>query len=68
MAAVATRARDGREVLLECADHIAWGMKRRTASGGHHAKDLLAEAVMNVTGFEDPRDTGMIFHALLSQR
>jgi hypothetical protein len=53
----------GREVMLECADHIAWGMYRRANSGGRYSKDVLAEAVMNVTGFEDPRDHGTVFKA-----
>lgn len=51
----------GREVLLECADIIASGMRRRAVSGGTHSKDRLAEAVMNVTGFEDRGDQGALF-------
>lgn len=51
----------GREVLLECADIIASGMRRRELSGGTHSKDKLAEAVMNVTGFEDCGDQGALF-------
>lgn len=51
----------GREVLLECADLIASGMRRREFYGGTQHKDLLAEAVMNVTGFEDQRDHGAVF-------
>lgn len=46
----------GREVLLECADVIASAMKRRWESGHSIHKDRVAEAVMNVTGFEDRRD------------
>ena len=51
----------GREVLLECADLIASGMARREVSGGRHSKDVLAEAVMNTTGFEDCDDPGALF-------
>lgn len=51
----------GREVLLECADIIASGMRRREVFGGTHSKDKVAEAVMNVTGFEDGRDQGALF-------
>jgi len=51
----------GREVLLECADLIAGGMQRRALLKGHNPKDVLAEAVFNVTGFEDPSDDGVIF-------
>lgn len=51
----------GREVMLECADQIAFAMMRRAVSGGRIAKDRLAEAVMNVTGFEDPGDSGAVF-------
>lgn len=53
----------GREVLLEAADTIASGMRRRALSGGSHSKDRLAEMVMNVTGFEDPGDNGAMFKA-----
>lgn len=55
----------GREVLLECADLIAGGMQRRALYAGRRAKDRLAEAVMNVTGFEDLRDRGALYHAFL---
>ncbi|WP_163786739.1 hypothetical protein [Myxococcus vastator] len=51
----------GREVLLECADIIASGMRRRALNGGRHSKDRVADAVMNVTGFEDHRDKGALF-------
>jgi hypothetical protein len=51
----------GRTVLLECADLIAGGMQRRALGKGRNPKDRLAEAVMNVTGFEDPADAGTIF-------
>ncbi len=56
----------GREVLLECADLIAGGMQRRAFFGGRNPKDLLAEAVFNVTGFEDSKDNGTVFKAHLS--
>ena len=48
----------GRTVLLECADLIAGGMQRRALHKGRNPKDRLAEAVMNVTGFEDAADPG----------
>jgi hypothetical protein len=51
----------GRTVLLECADLIAGGMQRRARSKGRNPKDRLAEAVINVTGFEDSADTGTVF-------
>jgi hypothetical protein len=51
----------GREVLLECADLLAGGMQRRAHYKGPNPKDVLAEAVFNVTGFEDPRDGGTVF-------
>jgi hypothetical protein len=51
----------GRTVLLECADLIAGGMQRRALAKGRNAKDQLAEAVINVTGFEDATDPGTIF-------
>jgi hypothetical protein len=51
----------GREVLLECADVVAGGMQRRAHYKGPNPKDVLAEAVFNVTGFEDPRDGGTVF-------
>lgn len=53
----------GREVMLECADLVAGGMQRRARYGGRNPKDVLAEAVFNVTGFEDPRDNGIVFRA-----
>jgi hypothetical protein len=53
----------GREVLLECADVVAGGMQRRALYGGRNPKDVLAEAVFNVTGFDDPRDNGVVFKA-----
>lgn len=56
----------GREVLLECADVIAGGMQRRALYGGNNPKDVLAESVFNVTGFEDPRENGTVFKAHLS--
>jgi hypothetical protein len=43
----------GRHVLLECADLIAGGMQRRALGKGRNPKDKVAEAVINVTGFED---------------
>ncbi len=51
----------GRTVLLECADLIAGGMQRRALYKGRNPKDRLAEAVINVTGFEDDADPGAIF-------
>jgi len=51
----------GRTVLLECADLIAGGMQRRALGKGRNPKDRLAEAVINVTGFEDGADPGTIF-------
>ncbi len=51
----------GRSVLLECADLIAGGMQRRALGKGRNPKDRLAEAVINVTGFEDISDSGVIF-------
>ncbi len=51
----------GREVMLECADLIAGGMQRRALMKGHNPKDILAETVFNVTGFDDLRDNGTVF-------
>jgi hypothetical protein len=51
----------GREVFLECADLIAGGMQRRALFKGRNPKDKLAEAVVNVTGFEDASDSGALF-------
>lgn len=51
----------GRTVLLECADLIAGGMQRRALRKGTNPKDRLAEAVTNVTGFEDADDPSAIF-------
>lgn len=51
----------GRYVLLECADLIAGGMQRRALGKGRNPKDKVAEAVINVTGFEDGDDTGALF-------
>lgn len=51
----------GRTVLLECADLIAGGMQRRALGKGGRPKDKLAEAVINVTGFEDDDDPGAIY-------
>jgi hypothetical protein len=51
----------GRTVLLECADLIAGGMQRRALGKGRNPKDRLAEAVINVTGFEDCAAPGPIF-------
>lgn len=51
----------GRTVLLECADLIAGGMQRRALGKGRNPKDRLAEAVINVTGFEDSEDPGTLF-------
>jgi hypothetical protein len=51
----------GRNVILECADLIAGGMQRRALGKGRNPKDKLAEAVINVTGFEDAADSGTLF-------
>lgn len=51
----------GRTVLLECADVIAGGMQRRALHRGRNPKDRLAEAVINVTGFEDADDPSALF-------
>jgi uncharacterized protein DUF3800 len=51
----------GRTTLLECADLIAGGMQRRALSKGRNPKDRLAEAVINVTGFEEIAEPGTIF-------
>jgi hypothetical protein len=51
----------GREVMLECADLIASSMMRWHLFGGIKPKDVLARAVFNVTGFDDPRDNGTVF-------
>lgn len=51
----------GRHVLLECADLIAGGMQRRALGKGRNPKDRLAEAIINVTGFEDAADSGTLF-------
>ena len=51
----------GRTVLLECADLVAGGMQRRALHKGRNPKDRLAEAIMNVTGFEDHADLGTVF-------
>jgi hypothetical protein len=51
----------GRDVFLECADLIAGGMQRRELAKGSKPKDRLAEAVINVTGFEDAADAGAVF-------
>lgn len=42
----------GHEVFLEAADLIAASMRRRWESGGRIHKDRVADAVINVTGFE----------------
>lgn len=51
----------GREVLLECADLIAAAMRRRDLYGTANPKDRLAEAVYNVTGFDDVRGDHVLF-------
>lgn len=53
----------GREVLLECADLIASSMQRKALFGGFNPKDKLAEAVFNVTGFGDHRESGVVFRS-----
>jgi hypothetical protein len=44
-------------------------MQRRALYKGRNPKDRLAEAVINVTGFEDGGDAGTIFnyHAATSR-
>lgn len=51
----------GREVLLEAADQIVHGLQRRALHKGRNPKDRLGEAVMNVTGLEDPRAKGIVY-------
>jgi hypothetical protein len=51
----------GREVMLECADLISSAMMRRYLYSGVKPKDVLSQAVFNVTGFGDPRDNGTLF-------
>ena len=51
----------GREVMLEAADQIAHALHRRALYAGPHPKDQVAEAAMNVTGLEDPREKGIVF-------
>jgi hypothetical protein len=51
----------GQHVLLECADLIAGGMQRRAHFKGYKPKDRLAEAIVNVTGFENPKEEGALF-------
>lgn len=58
----------GREVMLECADLIAGGMQRRALACGRNPKDRLAEAVLNVTGFEDVDDQGALFKYYATRR
>lgn len=53
----------GQHVLLECADLIAGGMQRRALMKGYKPKDRLAQAVVNVTGFENPKEEGALFRA-----
>jgi hypothetical protein len=36
-------------------------MQRRALGKGRNPKDRLAEAVINVTGFEEGNDTGALF-------
>jgi len=55
----------GREVMLECADLIAGAMQRRALFGGRNAKDVVAEAAFNVTGFGDKEDPGAVYKAFL---
>jgi hypothetical protein len=53
----------GRDVMLECADLVAGGMQRRALYKGRNPKDVLAEAVFNVTGFGDAHEPGVLFRA-----
>lgn len=51
----------GKHVLLECADLVAGGMQRRALMSGRKPKDRLAEAIENVTGFEDVNAQGAVY-------
>lgn len=51
----------GREVLLEVADLIAASTRRRDLFASQNPKDVLAQTVMNLTGFEDTRDDRVLF-------
>jgi hypothetical protein len=51
----------GVDVFLECADLIAGGMQRRVHYKSSGTRDRLAEAVVNVTGFENPQDGGVVY-------
>jgi hypothetical protein len=53
--------RKGEEVMLEVADMIAFGMQRRAMYRGWTNRDRLAEAVANVTGFENFQPTGIVY-------
>lgn len=50
----------GREVMLEAADQIVHALQRRALYGGRNPKDQVAEAAMNATGLEDPREKGVV--------
>lgn len=63
-----TPIKKGREVMLEAADMIAAGMQRRALYGGWNSKDQLADAVANVTGFEDSNAKGVVYKAWYHQR
>jgi len=51
----------GREVMLELADHIAFGLHRGRSPRSRHPKDLVADAVLNMSGLDDPRERGVVF-------
>ena len=63
-----TAVQKGREVFLELADMVAAGMQRRALYGGWKSKDALAEAVANVTGFEDSSARGVVYKAWYHHR
>jgi hypothetical protein len=58
----------GQHVFLECADLIAGGMQRRALRKGQNPKDRLAQAVVNVTGFENPDEEGALFRVYCGLR
>lgn len=51
----------GREVMLEIADHIAFALQRGRRAPSRHPKDVVADAALNVTGLDDPRERGVVF-------
>lgn len=53
--------RKGQDVFLEIADMIAFGMQRRAMYKGWSNADKLADAVANVTGFENSDQIGVVY-------